>query len=257
MSGLRNLQRNFSRHVFGDETTELTANIKANAINPNRRLGVYRNNTYSNLIDALRTTYPITVHLVGDGFFRYLAHAYISRHPSQSGDLHQFGAALADFLATFEPAAGLPYLPDVARLEWAYEQVFYAAESVPFDPQALASIAPESYENLKFVINPAIRLLASKYPVLYIWQVNQANFEGDQRINLSQGGVKLLVLRNHRVEVGIKVLGEGEFTLLQAIAEGCSFAAACERALDVQSDCDIPMYLKQQVLDGIIVDFIL
>jgi hypothetical protein len=255
MSRLRSLQRDFSRHVFGDESADLITNVKPNGLKPVRRLNVYRNNVYVNLTNALRTTYPIVVRLVGDGFFRYAVHAYISQHPSRSGDLHQFGAAFADFLATFEPAAGLPYLSDVARLEWAHEQVFYAAEAAPFNSAALAEVPHESYQDLKFVLNPAVRLLTSKYPILRIWQVNQEGFEGDQGIQLAEGGVQLLVIRDSRLNVGTKVLGEGEFALLKALTDGHSFAVACEQALDAQPDCDIPTCLKQQIMDGVIVDF--
>lgn len=256
MSRLRSLQRDFSRHVFGDESTDFfITHIKANGLNPARRLNVYRNNAYANLSNALRTTYPVVGRLVGDGFFRYAVHHYVGQHPSCAGDLHQFGAAFANFLATFEPATGLPYLPDVARLEWAYKQAFYAAEAELFSFEALAKLPPESYEELKFALDPAVRLLASKYPILRIWQVNQDGFEGDQGVDLTEGDVKLMVIRDRHLNVDIKVLGEGEFALLQALADGHSFAVACEKGLDVQPDCDIPACLKQQVMDGVIVDF--
>jgi hypothetical protein len=256
MSRLRSLQRDFSRHVFGDKSADLITRIKSNGLNPVKRLAVYRNNTYVNFTNALRTTYPVVARLVGDGFFRYAVHEYIAQHPSSSGDLHQFGAAFANFLATFESAAGLPYLPDVARLEWAYEQAFYAVESAPFNSEALAKVPHESYEALKFVLNPAVRLITSKYPILRIWQVNQEGFEGDQGVDLTGGGVQLLVIRDSRLDVGMKILGEGEFVLLQALADGQVFAMACEQALNAQPDCDIPACLKQQIIDGVIIDFI-
>lgn len=257
MSRLRSLQRDFSRHVFGDKSADLITHIKGNGLNPDRRLDVYRNNTYVNFTNTLRATYPVVLRLVGDGFFRYAIHEYITQHPSSSGDLHQFGAAFADFLATFEPAAGLPYLSDVARLEWAYEQAFYAAESAPFNSEALAKVPHESYEDLKFVLNPAVRLITSKYPILRIWQVNQEGFEGDQGVNLAEGGVQLLVIRDSRLDVGMKILGAGEFMLLRALADGQAFGMACEQALDAQPDCDIPACLRQQIMDGVIVDFII
>lgn len=259
MSRLLSLQRDFSRHVFGDESGGLiTHHIKENGLSPRRRLEVYRNNAYANLTHALRTTYPVVARLVGDGFFRYTVHEYIGQHPSSSGDLHQYGAAFADFLATFDPASGLPYLPDVARLEWAYEQAFYAADTAPFNHEALAKVPCESYQDLKFILNPAARLFASKYPILRIWQVNQEGFEGDQSVDLTtEGGVKLMVTRDSHFDVGIRVLGEGEFAFLSALADGHCFAEAYEQGLNVQADCDIASCLKQQVMDGVVVDFIL
>ena len=52
-------------------------------------------------------------------FFGEAARQYIVGHPSLSGDLNDYGGEFAQFLAAYPHAADLPYLPDVARLEWA------------------------------------------------------------------------------------------------------------------------------------------
>ena len=66
--------------------------------------------------------YPTVEQLVGAPFFRYAAHEFILAHPSKSGNLHDFGEDLPGFLAGFEPARALAYLPDCARLEWAWHR---------------------------------------------------------------------------------------------------------------------------------------
>ena len=43
----------------------------------------------------------------------------------------------------FEPAAHLPYLADVARIERAWTEAYHAAEAHPLDPAAFAALAPE------------------------------------------------------------------------------------------------------------------
>ena len=67
--------------------------------------------------------------LVGEGFFRYAASQFIRQYPSKSGDLNEFGYEFPEFLETFEPAAKLNYLPDVARLELAYHEAYYASRT--------------------------------------------------------------------------------------------------------------------------------
>src|SRR5262249_36772420 len=89
------------------------------------RLSVYRRNVLANQHDALAATYPVVRRLVGDAFFRESATRYALAHPSDSGDLHRFGAHLAAFLAAYAPARELSYLPDVARLEWAVARSFH------------------------------------------------------------------------------------------------------------------------------------
>ncbi|NJN47973.1 MAG: DUF2063 domain-containing protein [Candidatus Competibacteraceae bacterium] len=218
------------------------------------RLGVYRNNTVANFTDALQLTYPVVQRLVGDRFFRYAAAQYIGQTPSTSGDLQEYGDTFADFLRTFKPAAGLPYLPDVASLEWAYEQVFYAAEPDPLDTLALSRVPEERYGELRFTLNPASRLMASVYPVLRIWQVNQDHFEGDQSVNLDSGGVQLLVIRRH-LNVEIHPLTEGEYVLLQALADNLDFTTACEQALERQPDFNLPASFQHHVAQGTLIDF--
>lgn len=255
MPSLRELQLGFSRAVFGGEAGFGQGCIETDALSGERRLQIYRNNTYASLSDALRSTYPVVHRLVGDGFFRYAAHRYITRYPSTSGNLHDFGAQFPEFLAGFEPAAALTYLPDVARLEWACEQVSHAAEAPLLDPLALAGVSEEHYGELRFTLNPAGRLLASGYPVLRIWQVNQEDYAGDQTVDLEEGGVRLLILRNAELEVEIQALQGGEFAFLQTLAEGRPFAEACECALETQPDFDLPAGFRRHIVQGTLVDF--
>ena len=255
MHRLRELQLGFSRDVFSGGGTGFGAQLKHHVMSGDRRLQIYRNNSYTGFTNALRTTYPVVERLVGEGFFRYAAHHYITCYPSTVGDLHEFGALFPEFLRTFKAAAELVYLPDVASLEWAYEEVYYAAGHALLDPQALAVVPPERYGELHFTLNPASRLLASDYPILRIWQVNQTDYEEDQTVALSDGGVRLLLLRNSNLDVEIQPLAEGEFALLQALAEGCDFAGACEQALAVQADVDVPASFRRHLLQGTLVDF--
>ncbi len=255
MHGLRELQLGFSRDVFSGGGTDFGAQLKAKGLSGERRLQIYRNNSYTGFTNSLRSTYPVVERLVGEGFFRYATHQYITRYPSTAGNLQEFGATFAEFLRTFEPAAGQSYLPAVASLEWAYEQVYYAPEHALLDLAALARVPPERQGELHFILAPASRLLSSDYPTLRIWQVNQANYEGEQTVNLDAGKDRLLVIRNTHLDVEIQPLEAGEFTLLLALAEGCDFATACERALQVQADYAVPAGFQCHVVQNTLVDF--
>ena len=250
MHDLRELQQGFSQSVFSDGDASVPTWIRANGLTGARRLQIYRNNSYLNFTAALRSTYPVVEQLVGEGFFRYAAHQYITRYLSTSGNLHEFGALFADFLSTFEPTVGLGYLPDIARLEWCYEQVYFAPWQPPLDPQSLERVPPAHYDALRFTLNPACRLLASDYPLLRIWQVNQADYTGNQTVALDAGRVRLLLIRNNTLDVEIQSLELGEFTLLQILAEGHDFATACAHALEIQPDYDLPVSFRRHILQG-------
>src|SRR5687768_16032631 len=102
------------------------------------RLQVYRNNVFISLRQALADVYPVVQRLVGEEFFNQLARRFVREHPSRSGNLHDFGREFAGFLATLPDLTELPYLPDVAALEWALHEVFHEAEARPFDFSTLS-----------------------------------------------------------------------------------------------------------------------
>src|SRR5207249_149984 len=101
----------------------LTSDIIENGISAEHRFNIYRNNAREGFLSALEATFPVLVALGGRDWFRQRGKAYRDAHSSRSGDLYHVGEHLPTFLAT--ELAGTPheYFVDVARLEWAYQEV--------------------------------------------------------------------------------------------------------------------------------------
>jgi hypothetical protein len=253
MRALRDLQAGFAAAVFEEDDGGFAVEVRDGRFHGERLLQIYRHNSFASLTRALEAVYPVVARLVGDGFFRYAADRYIRQHPSTSGNLHDFGDRFAAFLEAFEPAATLPYLADVARLEWAWHSVFHAAGHATLSLDQLAAVPGALHDRLVFVLHPATQLLVSDYPVLAIWQANQPDAE-EQTIDLTAAGVRLLVFR-HGLDVEFRTLGTGEYQLLRACAEGRCFAAACAAALAADPDFNLPGTLQQHVLLGTIASF--
>ena len=256
MPSLRELQTAFAAGVFGDTAGDVTDHIISRRFSGARHLQIYRNNTFTSLTGALQAVYPVVTRLVGEEFFRYTAHEYIRRYPSTSGNLHEFGQEFAGFIAGFPSVSALVYLPDVARLEWAYHQVFHAAEHASLALNALATVPQDKYAGLKFKPHPACRLLASDYPILRIWQANQPDYSGDNAVDLSLGGVRLLVIRR-QLTVEIEPLGAGEYALLQSLASGHNFEQACETTLEVEAQFNLNSCLQKHILGATLADLLL
>lgn len=259
---LREIQTEFTAGIFGhseNHSPPIASRIVADRISAEERLAIYRNNVFSNLRGALRDSYPVIFRLLGEKFFNHAADEYGRAHPSVSGDLQDFGSDFCAFLATFEPCAELPYLPDVARLEWAWDMAFNAAGSAPLALTRIESVPPEHYAGLHFSLHPSCTLLVSNYPILRIWQVNQADYAGDQQVDLSEGGVRLAVTRGNDFAVSILPLTVGEFAFLQAVADGSNLEAALERALESAlgsaSGFDLGVAIRHFISHEIIVDF--
>ncbi len=246
MHALLDLQTRFAEAVFERKSTDLDLHIRRNGLSASRRIGIYRNNVFNSLSEALRVSYAVVERLVGAEFFAHAARAYVRDVPSRSGNLHDYGAAFPDYLAQLPGAAELAYLPDVARLEWACQEVFHAAEAEPLELEALAAVPPERYGELCLCLHPASRLLVSHFPVFRIWQVNQEGYRGEDTVDLGMGGVRLLVIRRG-IETEIEELSTGEYALLAALREERPLAMACDAALAVEPALDLAASLCAQI----------
>jgi len=146
-----------------------------NASDPATRFAVYRNNVLVSLIDALADSYPVTQELVGEEFFRAMARLFVRAEPPRSPLLAFYGEALAGFIERFPPAASLPYLADVARLEMLRVRAYHAADAgqLPAGAIAQALADAETLPDLRVGLHPALRLLRSPYAVVSLWAAHQ------------------------------------------------------------------------------------
>lgn len=221
----------------------------ARQISGERRLQVYRNNFRAGLGAALEAVYPVLARLVGAAYFRALARDYVDAHPSRSGNLHEFGADLPAFLRTRAALSALPYLADVAALEWAAHEVYHEQDNAELDPVALAALAADDPARVRLHLQPATRFVGSAYPVLAIWQANQPGAGEDAGASLDDGGVHLLVARAG-FEVEFRILGAAEARWLRALAEGRALGAALEAARGVDPAFDLGAALGRHLALG-------
>jgi hypothetical protein len=197
---LPELQRAFGLAIAGREDAAV-AHVLADGIAPGERLGVYRGTFTGALVRALRLSYPAVLRLVGAEFFEGAARVFIDGDPPRSACLDDYGAGFADFLARFEPAAPLEYLPSVARLEWAVNRALHASDAAPLDTARLAQA--DDPAQVRFSPHPSASLVRSDYPADAIWRaVLDEDDAALAAIDLSGGPAWLLVHRkDDRIEV--------------------------------------------------------
>lgn len=217
MSDLALLQREFIEALY------------AEAPPADPRLAIHHGNARANWRAALAVAYPTVRRLVGDAFFDAACDRYARDHPSRSGDLAAFGEDLPGFLQGYAPAAGLPYLPDCARLDWALHRSFHAADAPPFDFAALARVPQERYGDLRFILHPAARLLKSAYPVVAIWEANRPGRDGTP--DRLEGADQVLVVRDE-FEPRPRAVPAADWDVLALLAAGATLDEACDRLGD-------------------------
>ncbi len=170
MPTLREVQTHFSVAILGQPANELGEMFIANGIDAGARLSIYRGTYLSALDTALRLTYPAVQRVVGEEFLTGAGRHFVEANPPTAADLNCYGEGFADFLDSFAPASSLPYLPDLARLEWAVSRALHADDSEALDPVALAAIETEDHPRIVFVPQPALTFLKVSFPVDSIWQ---------------------------------------------------------------------------------------
>jgi len=255
MPSLREIQRGFSAAtLFGDSAAVAGMAIVAGNLDPQARIAIYRDNILGNYRKVLAATYPVVRRLVGGPFFDAATDQFVRGHPSRHGDVNRYGGDYAVFLASYPPARELNYLADVARLEWAIDQANIAADAAPLDLAALAAVAPEALVELRFNLHPAARLIASPFPILRIWQVNQPDYEGDAGVDLGEGADTLLVTRGDQGIV-IDRLGKSEHAFLSMLAANATLGAAASRASDAETAFDLADALRRHVANQTVVAF--
>lgn len=218
-----------------------------------RRFAVYRNNVIVGLCETLKAAFPVVRRLVGDQFFSAMARIHVSREPPSSPIMLDYGGGFPDFIGTFEPAAGLPYLRDVARLERAWVEAYHSAEGQPLDWAAFSKLAPEQLAGLRFTFHPSVRLVRSTFPVLAIWEANI----GDgmlHGIDLAAGGEDVLIVRP-KFDVEMRALPAGGGAFLQALCSGSAIVDAADATLKAEPHFDLPGAIGRLIMSGAIVQY--
>jgi len=206
---LAELQRAFARELFAGGT----------------RLAIHRDNVLGALAEALAAAHPVCVRLVGEEFFGALARRFAREVPSRSPDLADYGAELGDFVAGFAPARELPYLADVARLEWRLHRARHAAVSAPVDFARWAALSPARRADVQVRLAPATTLLASPFPIDRIHRAQRPGASGEEVVSLDEGGVRLVVAREPEGAAFAR-LEPREWDLLAGLARGDDLARA-------------------------------
>jgi hypothetical protein len=254
MRELATIQQIFSAALLDPGQTDAATALFAGAMPRVReRLAIYRGNSIANTAKALAGAYPIIGKLVGNAFFDGLARAYRRSDPPTSGDLNDFGAQFAAFLTAFPHARSLPYLPDVARLEWLAHRAHYAADEGPFAIARLKNLAGHNYAGARVRLHPAVAVLESRYPLYRIWEVHQDDYRGEIAVDLDSGPQCVLVYRP-RFRSAVAWLTAGEFAFLSAVAQHATLGTALQSALAADAQFDLAASLQRWVAANVIVD---
>lgn len=213
-----------------------------------RRFDVYRNNVTASLRTALSEAFPVVHALVGDAFFQAMAVVYLRQTPPSDPRLMLYGASFPSFLESFAPAASLPYLPDVARLEQALRESYHAADTRAVDPAAIAELAPDDLSNLTFTFAPSMHAMVSDHPIGSIWHAHQQSGHA----SVTRGAEGVLVTRPAFDPV-VQIISHADVSFIRSMMAGQTLETAQDQAFGITEKFDLGATLGLLLSHGTII----
>ncbi len=216
------------------------------------RFFIYRNNITAARICALGAIYPVCKEIVGEDCFQGMAKTFAWQAPDRSEDLNVYGEAFAAFLAEqvriHEAFSELPYLPELARLEWHWHAAYYAPDDVPFDASRLTTLTPDDTERITFPLSASLSLMETGFPVFEIWRRHREN----EDVSSVGALVETEYLCVHRAgyEPRVERIDKARYALLRTCREGLCLAQLAERTEVTES---LPTLLPEMIARGWIV----
>jgi hypothetical protein len=249
MPALLELQRAMRASIVELDASAIVESL-ATGSEPDR-LDIYRNTIFFALTRALRLAFPAVELLVGGEFFASAADAFIREYLPRAAYLDLYGGEFPDFLSRFPPAISLPYLADVARLEWAVNRALHAPDETPLDLSRLAALVPDDQGRVSFRVHPSVSLLRSDFPVDDFWRaVLNSDDQALADLDFTSGPAFLLIERG---PTGVEVtrLKKPAWRFLDVLCRSEPLFSA----IDSADDIDAPGLLAEHLAAGRFVAF--
>jgi hypothetical protein len=227
----------------------------------NARFGVYRNNVMVSLIKVLEDNFPVVATLVGEDFFRAMAKAFALATPPRSPVMNEYGDQFAQFILNFAPAVSVPYLADMARLEW---QCLVASEAADISAVNLESVnaliaRPDTLAASLWQFHPSVALLDAQYAIASLWLAHQheSDLEVAQalaQVNPDQAETALIL--RHDLNIVVKSLQVGERIFIQALMGAQCLGVALEMAMSKDQNFDFIALMGDLLGQGAFISYL-
>jgi hypothetical protein len=213
----------------GDEGP-LPPNLLLGADRIQRGIQAYQANAGASAERALASTFPTVQALVGENSFAALARALWHAQPPVHGDLARFGDTLPAFIADSEQLADVPYLADVARLDWHVATAERAADAST-EAGTLSLLAEADSSQLQLELMPGTAVLPSAHPVVSVWLAHRpgeaaATHRALAREAIALGRGETAMVWRSGWRALVQAIGDSEARWVQGLLRGDTLAVA-------------------------------
>jgi hypothetical protein len=249
---LREVQTAFAQGVLDpSRAARVASGVVSDGIASERRLALYRNNVLSSLRRVLEGTFPATRRLLGPERFAECALAFIRSAPPDRPQLLAYGASFPAFVERRAKPTSVVHVADIARLEWAREEAYYAPDAPPLSAADLTAIPSARYAELRFDLHPSLRLIHSTGPVFALWQAAIEPSPEAISAALRKAGPEQVLVVRPEMTVMTRPIAAADLLLLEAFGEGLPIAEAAHRAQAGGAGFDLQTALADHLAGGI------
>ncbi|WP_095080313.1 DNA-binding domain-containing protein [Mesorhizobium sophorae] len=249
MLPLENLQTTMARSVLAIEPMVSAKMLTAGKADPLARLRIYQNNTRSSLTAVLMAVFPVTVRMVDERFFRFVASEFIRRHPPVETRLSRYGAGFPRFLKTIDTLSDMPIVAETARLEWAIAEAL--------DTASLPARSLADYDKIDLgpspdiLLQPSLRLIVSHWSILSVWTAHQRGTTVDRHCTWARRPERVALWRTGN-SVRLILLDRADFAFRHSLKHGLGLEHGASRALALEPNFEPVRALVRLFADGLV-----
>lgn len=219
MSRLRDIQASFMHDIYQqDQTSAPYLNLAKNG--SIERINIYANNLRLGLCQSLSNIYPVVEQLVGNAFFEQVSKQYVQNYRLHQANRNLYGHQLSAFLKSIPALKDMPYIAEVAEIEWAYFQASIAENAPALDFQQLQHAINQTDYVLK--PHPSTRCVYTTYNSVDIWRQHQR--ESIETMELVTSDQYWLIWRDPHHELLLKPVPKLIIELLEQSQLGQPFS---------------------------------
>jgi hypothetical protein len=246
---LREWQEHFAedlRALPGDGEPHLAALIGVQQ----HRFAIYRDNFVGSLVDALADTFPVTRQLVGERFFAMIAADFARKQPPSAARLSRYGGDFPAYLRGQDSLRDLAYVPDVAELEWARVESFFAGmPEATLTPETLLALPEETIAEVTFEPVASLKVVVTATASFSIWHEHQQTAPQLDSLDPWRGEA-IRVMCNSSQGVSTVLITPAHAAFLRTLQEGADLATGYAAASAVQADFDLQGALVSELAAG-------
>lgn len=235
-------------------------------LKPVEQLEIYRQQFWLRHTSALVEDFPGLSGILGQHTWERLAEEYLLAFPPSSYTLRDLGAQMPEHV---ERAKWLPQHElccDMARLEWAYVELFDAAWLPPVAAEKIAAVPEDGWQTAVLRLQPNLQFLSSRYPVgklrlaLKRAQLAADNDQTIPDVELPEPQDEQLALYRQGNEMYREALTPAGFALLRKLEAGTPLVPACEAVMKEHPDAastleaDLSGWFQRWASLGFVVD---